>query len=126
MQNKCINYYKQTPLLYQNLLQCWFIVSHLPFFVTIISLVTSLNFLQSSASSRVTLSCFSVGSPFSRPACNSLSTTLSSLVMQQSLLPRPPVTAPPPLLSSSSTFMSDGSHTRLPSGKELYFNFSSL
>lgn len=51
--------------------------THLPFLVTIISLVTSLNLCQRGASSRMIWSCFSVGSPFSLPAWSSLSTTLS-------------------------------------------------
>lgn len=48
----------------------------LPFFVTIISLVNSLNFPHNSLSSRLTLSCRSVGSPFSLPTVISLSTAL--------------------------------------------------
>lgn len=48
----------------------------LPFFVTIISFVNSLNFPHNSLSSRLTLSCRSVGSPFSLPTVISLSTAL--------------------------------------------------
>lgn len=60
-------------------------ITHLPFLVTIISLVTSLNLCQSVASSKTTWSCFSVGSPLSLPARSSLSTTLRSLETVQSL-----------------------------------------
>lgn len=60
-------------------------ITHLPFLVTIISLVTSLNLCQSVASSKTTWSCFSVGSPLSLPAWSSLSTTLSSLETVQLL-----------------------------------------
>lgn len=59
--------------------------THLPFLVTIISFVTSLNLCHRAASSKTTWSCFSVGSPLSLPACSSFSTTLSSLEMVQSL-----------------------------------------
>lgn len=52
--------------------------------MTIISLVMFWNFFHSSASSSVTLSSLSVGSPFSRPASSSLSTALSSRDMQRS------------------------------------------
>lgn len=67
-----------------------------PFLVTIISLVMCWNFLHSSASSSVTLSSLSVGSPFSRPACSSLSTALSSLDMQRSAEPGLHAVPPPP------------------------------
>lgn len=82
-----------------------------PFLVTIISLVMCWNFLQSSASSRVTLSSLSVGSPFSRPAWSSLSTALSSRDMQRSAEPglawTEAVAAEPDSLSSCnpSTFI---------------------
>lgn len=59
-------------------------IPHRPFLVTIISFVMCWNFLHSSTSSSVTLSSLSVGSPFSRPACSSLSTALSSRDMQGS------------------------------------------
>lgn len=51
--------------------------TYLPFLVTIISLVSSLKRSHSSLSSRPTRSSRSVGSPFSLPACSSLSTALS-------------------------------------------------
>lgn len=50
---------------------------YLPFLVTIISLVSSLKRSHRSLSSSATRSSRSVGSPFSLPACSSLSTALS-------------------------------------------------
>lgn len=79
-------------------------ITHLPFLVTIISLVTSLNLCQSAASSKTTWSCFSVGSPLSLPARSSLSTTLRSLETVQSLgflQPRSAMTALLPETSGS-------------------------
>lgn len=77
-------------------------ITHLPFLVTIISLVTSLNLCQSVASSKTTWSCFSVGSPLSLPARSSLSTTLRSLETVQSLVFLQPRSAMTALLPGTS------------------------
>lgn len=76
--------------------------THLPFLVTIISFVTSLNLCHRAESSKITWSCFSVGSPLSLPARSSFSTTLSSLEMVQSLCFLQPKSVMVTLMSETS------------------------
>lgn len=76
--------------------------NYLPFLVTIISFVSSLNFCHSSFSSKPTLSCLSVGSPFSLPACSSFSTAVRRWSTRYCVTFPGPSPPPEAILSNSS------------------------